>query len=483
MGISLLPIVAALLLVVLFGAMLAVLGFRGRLVSTNPHCRRCRFDLGGLPISGLEARCPECGRGLDAPGAVRRGLRRKRPLMIALGVALVLIPIGLTSLALFARSRPNLHALKPDFWLMLEARTGNPGALSGQLAELLARLQNGALGTSNCSALISRALAVQADQAGAWDTAWGDILDFAAANSMLSDEQLKQNMRNSPRWTMLVRPTVVDGDDWVVCLMMSPGRVGNSPVGRVPLSLKAKLTEVRIGDRVVLTERWQAPSAVGIHSGGGSAMTRRLRVAGVEPGTHEVTVVWDLGVAPDYDQPSLVEWNEERSARVTVLPAGTAGVELIDDANIRDAVQKSLSLSQGLKISQPSGTTSTPHVGFGMRCTNPPMDLAFGVFARERLAADAPVGRLPREWQLGTVAFTRGSTCHYGGGADATGFDAAAVDLVLRPSVDAARGTLEICKIWNGEVVFRDVPLVGTKDGAAINPRSVPPVLPDAQSP
>jgi hypothetical protein len=366
---------------------------------------------------------------------------------------------------------------------MLEARNANSAALKPQLVELLARMQGGKLSSTTTSSLIERALEVQADQTLPWDTAWGDILDFAAASGLLSEEQLKQNMQSAPVWTMHMRPTIVDGDDWVMCVLLAPGRVGNSPVGRVPLSLKPRLTEIRIGDRVVMTDDTVATSTIGIHSGGGSAMTRRIRVADVQPGVHELTAVWAVGVAPGYDQPSTVEWTEERKATIKILPAGTTSVDLIDDPGMRDAVLKSLSLSQGLMLSDTGDASGTPHLGFGMRCTSPPMDLAFDLIARERLAADSPTEKPPREWKIGTVAFTAGGSHHHGGGHDVRGLDAAAVDLVLRPSIDAARGTLAIYKIWDGEVVFRDVPLVGAKAGTPIDPRAGPHVLPDPQSP
>ena len=64
------------LLMLLAGAVLLVIGLRGRRVGDHPVCRRCGFDLFGNPAA---ARCPECGADLGVSGAVRTGhLRRRR---------------------------------------------------------------------------------------------------------------------------------------------------------------------------------------------------------------------------------------------------------------------------------------------------------------------------------------------------------------------------------------------------------------------
>jgi hypothetical protein len=480
-------LIAALLLVcAVAGALLLGLGLRGRRISANPHCRKCRFDLVGLAIDAPDSRCPECGASLREPRAVRAGLRKRRPIVAAVGAAVLLVPIAIVGITLAASVRNNVHALKPDFWLMIEARSASPAAITPQLGELLARMQVGTLGSSNTTALIERALDVQADHAGGWDTAWGDILDFAAAGGLLSEEQLARNARNAPVWTMQVRPKVVEGDDWVVALALGPSRVGNAPAGRMPLVFQPQLREIRSGDRVLYANRGIGASRMGIHSGGGSAMTQRLQVPEGESGVYEVTALWELGVAVDYDRDPIVTWTEEREAKIEILPQGTTSIELVDDPGMRERVLQSLSLTQGLRVS-PQALSGVPQVGYGIQCRNPPMDLAFDLIARERLAADAPAGTVPREWHVGSVAFSGGGSHNHGGGLEARGFDAAAVDLVLRPSVHAAQGTLGIYKIWDGEVVFRNVPVndpnakqlqdVPPRDRAAMSP------LPEASSP
>jgi hypothetical protein len=70
-----------------------VFGWRGRRVGDTPHCRRCRFDLTGLFPS--QARCPECGNELRAGRAVVLGDRRRRWVLLTVGLILALGSVGL----------------------------------------------------------------------------------------------------------------------------------------------------------------------------------------------------------------------------------------------------------------------------------------------------------------------------------------------------------------------------------------------------
>jgi hypothetical protein len=91
----------------LLAGLLLVLGVRGKRLNDHPACRRCGFDLDGLELARPEPRCPECGRPCSTAGgrlAVRRGVRRRRPLVAWIGVALLLLvaaPAGTVSTLLY----------------------------------------------------------------------------------------------------------------------------------------------------------------------------------------------------------------------------------------------------------------------------------------------------------------------------------------------------------------------------------------------
>src|SRR5215208_2333842 len=60
--------------------LMMILARRGRRIDDHPLCRKCGFDLFGLP--GTSHNCPECGRDLRRRRATRIGHRqRHRPLL------------------------------------------------------------------------------------------------------------------------------------------------------------------------------------------------------------------------------------------------------------------------------------------------------------------------------------------------------------------------------------------------------------------
>jgi len=435
------------------GGILLFLALRGRRVNNHPHCRKCRFDLIGLALDGDAARCPECGRVLRDKRFIRLGLRKKRPLLGALGAFLILVPVALVGLAIASAARPNINAYKPDFWLLIEARTASPATIPGQLSELLSRVQAGSLSQPRTATLIERALAVQADMAGGWAVNWGDILDYAAANTLLTPEQLEQYARHSPQWSVSLRQRVLEGTDWVILVSTGPGRVGNAPGGGPPFIFQPSLLEVRAGEHAMKFPEEGGQTGLGISPNGASAMNLRRAVPGLGLGAHEVTTIWKLSVCADYDTPAITTWTEERTSTIEVLPAGTHDVELVMDESLRAAIEKSLKIGRGGITVEPS---ATPFVSLMIECDNPPIALAFDVVLRER-AAVVTDGSPPREWKVGQINYSGNAMHMHGLGADVRSMDVDAVDVVLRPSIDAARGTVGTYKISGLEIVLADI--------------------------
>lgn len=83
--------IIALSALALLGLAAIVAGWRGRVVSTDPHCVRCRFNLAGLAQPAV---CPACGTNLARRRATRRGLRARRWWLIVAGVVAVLVAAG-----------------------------------------------------------------------------------------------------------------------------------------------------------------------------------------------------------------------------------------------------------------------------------------------------------------------------------------------------------------------------------------------------
>src|SRR5215213_3238964 len=71
----------------LAGIALIVRSRHGRLLDDHPICRRCGFDLFGLPEDAH--RCSECGRDLRERNAIVHGRRMRRPGLALLGMLVI----------------------------------------------------------------------------------------------------------------------------------------------------------------------------------------------------------------------------------------------------------------------------------------------------------------------------------------------------------------------------------------------------------
>jgi len=80
------------------GIILVFRGLRGTPEFSEPHCRRCDYDVRALDWTSETRICPECGSDLTRPGAVRFGHYRRRPRLIWSGVGLCLLPLVLIGL-------------------------------------------------------------------------------------------------------------------------------------------------------------------------------------------------------------------------------------------------------------------------------------------------------------------------------------------------------------------------------------------------
>ena len=170
----------------LLGTWLLLRFIRGRRTDDHPLCRRCTFDLTGLPATST--RCPECGADLAVPRAIRTGhvVRSKLAGLAAIFFLLLAMPF-FAAQVLDRTSTVELVRYKPAFWLAYDARSNYRRAAA--LNELLNRFQTGKLAAGGLSALVDHALAQQADHARTWDAAWGDFVERAERLGAVSATQ------------------------------------------------------------------------------------------------------------------------------------------------------------------------------------------------------------------------------------------------------------------------------------------------------
>lgn len=167
-------------------ALLLCVGIRGRRIDDHPLCRKCGFDLFGLPTSS--GRCPECGRELGRRRSVRVGHRRRRRGVLMAATPLLLLGGGTLGALGYAKWRGlDVYKYKPVSWLVREMKYADlrPAAA----AELAARIVDGRLDDATLERLVEQALAHQADRSQPWIKEWGGFVEVAAKSKRLRGSQ------------------------------------------------------------------------------------------------------------------------------------------------------------------------------------------------------------------------------------------------------------------------------------------------------
>ncbi|MGJ8637657.1 MAG: hypothetical protein ACSHX5_12510 [Phycisphaerales bacterium] len=191
MSISLVTVIIFATCCAILGVILLRIGVRGKLISPNPHCRKCKFDLAGHALDEPTP-CPECGTTLrtNTP-AITDGLQKTRK--FALLASIIFLLTAMTCFAwpklskLPSIQNINIYNHFPESLLVKLATTGGNKALN----ILHDRLIPGEVSDEALQTLVSHALELQADQAAPWDQWWGDVLMYAFLEEAMTDQQLQ----------------------------------------------------------------------------------------------------------------------------------------------------------------------------------------------------------------------------------------------------------------------------------------------------
>jgi predicted nucleic acid-binding Zn ribbon protein len=437
-------ILPALLLVA--GIVLTVRGLRGRRVDDHPHCRKCGFDLIGLP-EGVN-RCSECGADLTRPRAIREGRRQRRPVALVFGLSALLFVLGGIGLVAWSQIR-NLdeYRVMPAWYLLRQARYDGAAPPLPAWNELLRRLRADELSKDHTARAAEMALAIQQDRSKTWNTVFGDFLELSRDQQQLTDAQWQRYARQAPSLWMDLRAKVRRGDNLPARIREGGARVGSNT--RLYVQLQNGAAE---GDLIkpIDPKRHGGYTGMGLSSGSGgwSGQTIDLdpKAAATAPlGVCEVTLRSRLVVREGWEDksPVLAEWDEQMTATWELVEADAETVELIEDESHRAAVEKGTTI-QSLKM---KSSTHGDHVSLNMAFNAIPIPLAHDVVLR---AVDG------REWKLSSITLLPGNM-GYGTGGQAKDLDVDTVDVIFRPSPAAARNTVHVNGVWNHEFVIPKV--------------------------
>jgi len=217
--------------------MLLILGWRGRRLGDHPHCRKCEFNLTGLPDD--KTSCPECGANLRHPRAKVSGQRVRRKWMMAIAPLLLLVVGGLIA---YPRLDINYYQYAPD--LLLVRMLGSDQARE----EVVARISNGRLSNSLAIDAANQALSVQGDLSQTWSNSWGLIIEEAASAKLLSAEQMLRYAEQAGIFELKIRSRIQAGRN---ATSYAGCRI-NKRLGRNTLiHVKLRATQFTVNDRNV----------------------------------------------------------------------------------------------------------------------------------------------------------------------------------------------------------------------------------------
>jgi hypothetical protein len=326
------------------------------------------------------------------------------------------------------------------------AVANNSSRRSAALLELRARMQGDRLTAAQRSAVIEQGLAYQGDSSKVWDFAWGDLLESAQLAGELSPSQWNRYLSQATIGTFIIkcRPNVRLGDPAVFSISTATGRVATNTL------LLEELCDYKInwpGVGVVRESRGVQfrNYSLNTSAAGGSiafgCATSSLPDR-VRPGTVHCNVSGhvDIGLAapgPNKSQPAAAV-QIDLPATFALLPADQPTVTSIHNPSLAGAIMKSLSFDLR------AGTSSVGMVNVD----NNPVGLSFDVLLRDETG----------ERKIGGFACPAGTT-QYSFGLDFMNTTAKIVDVILRSNPELAKSQINVFQVWDGELVFKDVPV------------------------
>jgi hypothetical protein len=455
---------AALLAAGFLGVGLLVVALRGRREGAIPFCRRCGYDLSGHALDE-GPKCPECGSGLADPRAVVVGTRRVRPRLAFAGAALMLLTLTAGITLGVARARQfDWYTLRPTAWVIDDLKSGV--ASTRALIELRRRATNGSLNGDELIRANDAALDRQA--AGS-----NDYLEIQAlmewlvdryGSDTLSAEQRRRFLEQMIAARIYLRSRAMVGD--TVPLNLHANWRG--PGIGADVTFDCKLANAALECDGVPLQYWsggQNSSELGAsHRSrvGGTSHTLTNSLLSQKPGLHEV--VWRLSyevfeVPPQgKGDPSLVAAGElVRSAKLTVLTERPSElVSLRYSAELDAAIARSVLLTATPRSEGPQAgpnywvyVDSTCPIGVVLAIQGPEARSPFGV------SNSAIVG--------GNGLFGHGAVNFEPAPVPNSSDPPATTRLILLTIPKAAEVESPFDEVWDGELVFENVPLAPTR--------------------
>jgi hypothetical protein len=420
------------------GSLLLYAGRRRR-VGDAPHCRSCNYLLHGLSSE----RCPECGSALSSDAIIYGEPRRRWKSFLAGWLVLLLLGILVFTGGISELQSVDWYHYKPAHFVLRDLNSGRAPDQQRAWTELVRRDAATLLSAKTRDAMARFALTQQANAAqpyNSMDTNWVNYLGVRClANDLPADERTKF-FEQSIRTKLIVRSSVVAGDP-------VPYIVSHEGLGPTTNNFWTRLTSQSIS---IDGRQIEGPSGGSTSFGGFGIGSWGTSTICPSTGKHVLGLTIRIEIFTDpMDLPGASTFRYQTDRTLTdnfevlsVRPVNL--IRTIFDPKLSAVVKASLSprdFHYRLKDHFLDGT---------IQFTHPPMNLAFDVIALYG----------GKEHRLGEMTYhVSPPTGGYGISGFFTDPPPARVDLVLRPSEQAAADTVDIYSYWNQEMMYPNVPV------------------------
>ena len=449
----------------LFGLLLLVLGVRGKRIDDHPLCRKCKYDLVGT--AQLPTKCPECGSELSKNRATRIGNRKRKRVVLAIGLIIFTTSLTMTGLFGWAQAKNfDWYPFKPLWLLSNEAMHTVPRSqVNKPQREIHRRLADDKLSDRQIDGLVEKALKLQADQSIKWDLFWGDIIEDAWLKGKVSEDKFQKYLTTATSTGMYLytRPKIKQGESVYIRYGYGKGvRAGSA----LRFLIARDYGPLRIDDDEIPSS---FRSRYGEFDGRGSnhRSGTRYEVDAIL-GKHEITLQFHFNVAPIhvvnretlinmndeyrmtfFEKNKIHEWYDSSSITIEVVAQETPVIEIINAPELKDTIRKAITVSKCVLKKknwyyQPDMLVKVDDI---------PVPVAFEVYWR--------VGE--KEWLVNNLSATKSPTIvtSHNRPIQTNDFplDATHVDVIFRSSTAVAEKRIGFERIWQGEIVFPNQPL------------------------
>jgi predicted RNA-binding Zn-ribbon protein involved in translation (DUF1610 family) len=438
--ITLLSIMGLLVLLSLF---VLVTGLRGRKIDGHPLCRTCGHDLYGS--TNAVRNCPKCGRALRYRKDIRVGNRRKSKSRIYTGISGFFIANIMAVFAIFPAARttdwlPEMPRLSmPRFTLTSKLQTQEDWQQAYQ------QLATANISQSQANRMARVAVELQEDQSRDWIDAAGLFVEKVHEQSKLDDKLWMRYVNNVideqvAAIELPVRPVIDHGTrPYFEIYNCPPKRSGELRLDFLGSDGKSR---VQVNDDRIYSlhhpddEDWKTLPT-------GKVNLRFLMVQRYcfKHVYDEETRKWKS------DNGEVFERLYEMLKSITILPKGKTSVTPVENSNYQAAVE------QSVEIYTASFNPKYGHISVQFRINQVPVSLAWVAKVKIRDKW------YPLEY---AVRFKKGESSNVapqGYFKDLINASIDTIDVVLSPSDEAAKRSLDITEYWDGELTFENVPV------------------------